>query len=243
MALPKLDVPMYKMKLPSTGKDITYRPFLVKEEKILLMAMEGEDQSEIMTAMKQVINNCIITEGIEVDNLPLFDIEYILLNLRSKSMGDVVRVTYAKKDCDQKGCKPIEFEINVNDVKIEKNKNHNNKIQLTKDVGVIMSYPDIEMMTSYDGSVSMDEVKPDVALQLITKCIDSVYDEENVYSKADYTPDELQEFVDQLSPDQFKKIEEFFSTIPKMYKDVEFNCEKCGYKESIRLEGLSDFFG
>jgi len=243
MALPKLDVPMYTLKLPSTEKEITYRPFLVKEEKILLMAVEGEDQKEIITAIKQVINNCIVTDGIDVDTLPLFDIEYILLNLRSKSMGDVVKVSYKKKNCDVKGCKPIQIEIDVNEVKIKREKSHNKKIQLTNDVGIIMNYPSIEMMTSYSGGFNIKTMNADSTFEIISKCIESVYDEENVYSKADYTPDEMNSFLEQLSQDQFLKIEEFFSTIPKMYKDVNFSCDKCDFKEKIRLEGLSDFFG
>jgi len=241
MALPKLDVPIYELKLPSNNKKISYRPFLVKEEKILLMAMEGEDNKEITTSIKQIVNNCILTKNIDVDKLPLFDIEYILLNLRGKSMGDTIKTNYIHKNDDEKKCKPTEIEIDVNTIKIKKDPTHDPKIQLTNSVGIVMSYPDIDMMTKIsDLSGGTHSV---VAFDLIAKCIDQIYDEENVYNNTDHTPDELQEFLERLTPDQFKKIEHFFITIPKMYKDIEFKCGSCGHIEEIKLEGLASFFG
>lgn len=241
MALPKLDVPIYELKLPSNNKKVSYRPFLVKEEKILLMAMEGEDEGEVTTAIKQIINNCIVSKGIDVENLPLFDIEYLLLNLRARSMGDVVKTSYVYKNCKEEKCKPVELEIDVSKIEVEKDPTHDPKIQLTDNVGIIMKYPDMNMMTKAE--LIKGQLKSSDAFELITQCIEQIYDEENVYSKADYTPDELKEFIDGFTPDQFKKIEHFFNTVPKMYKDVEFKCEKCGYKEDIRLEGLAGFFG
>jgi hypothetical protein len=241
MALPKLDVPIYDLKLPSNNKKVSYRPFLVKEEKILLMAMEGEDEGEITTAIKQIINNCIVSKGIEVEKLPLFDIEYLLLNLRGRSMGDIVKTNYTRKSCPEENCKPVEIEIDVSTVKVHKDKTHNPKIQLDDKIGIIMKYPDIEMMTKYGGMVIKE--KTEDAFELIIKCIESVYDEDTVYSKSDYTPDEIKEFVEGFTQDQFKRVEHFFNTLPKMYKDVEFNCERCGYKEEMRLEGLASFFG
>ena len=240
MALPKLDVPIYELKLPSTNKKISYRPFLVKEEKILLMAMEGEDEGEITTAIKQIINNCIVTKNIDVDKLPLFDIEFILLNLRARSMGDIIKTSYIRKECPEEKCKPVEIEIDVNTIEVHKDKSHDPKIQLTDNVGIIMKYPDIELMAKYGNEFTGE--KTEEAFELIIKCVDSVYDYENVYSKADYNPDELKEFIEGFTQDQFKKIEHFFNTLPRMYKDVEFSCEKCGYKEDVRLEGLANFF-
>ena len=240
MGLPKLDVPIYELELPSTGETISYRPFLVKEEKILLMAMESEDEKEMVGAIKQIINNCLVTEKIKVSELPLFDIEYLLLNLRSRSMGDVVTTSYIYEGCKEEKCKPIEFEIDVNTIKIEKDPTHNTKIELTDTVGLIMKYPDIQLMAKLD---SLDGVKTNEAFDMIVKCIDKIYDEESVYSKTDYTPKQIKDFVDNLTQDQFKKIEHFFNTIPKMYKDINYNCEKCGYNENIRVEGLSSFFG
>lgn len=240
MALPKLDVPIYELNLPSDGKTITYRPFLVKEEKILLMAMEGEDEKEITTAIKQIINNCIVSPNIDVDKLPLFDIEYILLNLRARSMGDVVTTNYTRPGCKEENCKPISIEVDVNTVEIERDPDHNNKIELTKDVGMIMNYPDIGMISKV---TELSGEKSEDVFEVITRCIDQIYDADDVYSRSDYTPEELTEFVEGFTQDQFRKVEDFFNTIPKMYKDVEFHCEKCDYKESIRLEGLASFFG
>jgi len=241
MALPKLDVPIYDLKLPSNNKKISYRPFLVKEEKILLMAMEGDDEKEITTAIKQVINNCMVSENVDVENLPLFDIEYLLLNLRARSMGDIIKTSYVRQECPEEKCKPIEIEIDVNTIEVHKDPKHNPKIQLDNKIGIIMKYPDIELMAKYSGG--FEDQNTENAFDLITKCIESVYDDDNVYSKSDYTPDELKEFIEGFSQEQFNKIETFFTTLPKMYKDVEFNCERCGYKEDIRLEGLSGFFG
>jgi hypothetical protein len=244
MALPKIDVPLYELNLPSTEEKISYRPFLVKEEKILLMAMEGKDEKEITKAVKQIINNCVVTKGIDSEKLPLFDIEYILLNLRSKSMGDIIKTSYVHQDCPQakeegKEPKAIEVEIDVSLIKVTKDPKHTNKIQLTKDVGVIMKYPDVSMM---DKMQNIDTTNPDSAIDIITKCIESLYDEETVYGKTDYTPKELKEFILNLTQEQFSKIEQFFATIPKLQTEIEFVCD-CGYKEKILLEGLSSFFG
>jgi len=233
MPLPKLDVPIYELKLPSNGKKISYRPFLVKEEKILLMAVEGEDQNEMITAIKQILNNCVLTKGVKIDKLPLFDLEYILLHLRSKSMGDIIKTRYAHKECQ-----PVEVEIDVNSIKVSKPKGHTNKIELTDTVGLIMRYPDINMMNM----VNIEEQNSEEIFNLIIECVDQVYDKENTYGKADYTIDEIREFLNTLTKDQFTQIETFFQTLPKMTKEFEFECP-CGYKEKILLEGLTSFFG
>jgi hypothetical protein len=234
MALPKLDVPVYELDLPSNGETISYRPFLVKEEKILLMAAQGDDQKEMVTAIKQIINNCIITKGIKSDKLPLFDIEYILLNLRSRSTGDVIKTKYVHKEC-----KPVEIEININDIEVVKNPEHSDTIELTDTVGMKLNYPDITMMNSIS---NITGEKTEEVFDLIANCVDSVYDEDTVYNKSDYTPKELKEFVLGLTQKQFKKVEFFFSTLPKMQKKIDFDCP-CGYSEHITLEGLQSFFG
>ena len=242
MALPKLDVPMYTLKLPSTGKEITYRPFLVKEEKILLMAMEGGDEKEVTTAIKQIINNCLVSEDVDVTQLAIFDLEYILLNLRARSTGDIIKLSYSKKECERENCKPSEILIDVNTIEIHKDKNHTNKIEITKDVGLIMKYPDVNLISEYDIS-SITENSNEKGFEIILKCIDQVYDADNVYSRSDYTDDELREFVEGFNKEQFEKVENFFETLPKMYKDVNFTCKECGYTEDFRLEGLASFFG
>jgi len=244
MALPKIDVPLYELNLPSTEEKISYRPFLVKEEKILLMAKEGKDEKEITKAVKQIINNCVVTKGIDSEKLPLFDIEYILLNLRSKAMGDVIKTSYVHQDCPQakkegKEPKAIEVEINTNTIEIIKDPTHTTKIQLSNNVGIIMKYPDVSMMEKMQ---NVDVTTPDSTIDIITKCIDSLYDEETVYGKTDYTPKELKEFILNLTQEQFSKIEHFFASMPKLQKEIEFVCT-CGYKEKILLEGLSSFFG
>ena len=242
MALPKLDVPIYTMQLASTGEEIKYRPFLVKEEKILLMALEGEDEKEMTTAIKQIINNCVVSEGIDVENLPLFDIEYILINLRARSMGDVIKTRYVNNSCEREDCEPIEMEVNVAQLEVDKSKDHKNKIELTKDVGIIMKYPNMEMMSKAQ-LIGGQDADSTTVFEVIYECIDQVYDSEDVYSKKDYSKDELQEFIDSFTSDQFREVQSFFETMPKLYKDIEFNCKKCGYKEDIRLEGLAGFFG
>ena len=212
MSLPKLDVPIYELELPSNGETISYRPFLVKEEKILLMAVEGKDQKEMVTAIKQILTNCVLTKGVNPEKLPLFDIEFLLLNLRSRTTGDVIKTRYVHKDC-----KPVELEINVNDIEMVKDPEHTDKIQLTNTVGMKMRYPDINMM---NGITDIAGQKTEEVFDLITKCVESVYDEEETYGKTDYTPKELKEFVLGLTQEQFKKVETFFSTLPKMQKKI-----------------------
>ena len=167
MALPKLDVAIYELELPSTEETISYRPFLVKEEKILLIAMEGEDQKEITKAIKQIINNCIVSQPApNVDKLPLFDIEFILLNLRSRSMGDMIKTSYSRRGCEDPDCKPIEFEIDIGSVSVHKDPEHTNKIELTDSIGLIMKYPDVNLMA---GIGNISELKTDNAFDIIEK--------------------------------------------------------------------------
>tara|TARA_R110000823_G_scaffold207435_3_gene338006 strand:- start:282 stop:1010 length:729 start_codon:yes stop_codon:yes gene_type:complete len=241
MALPKLDVPIYKLNIPSSGKEISYRPFLVKEEKILLMAMEGGDDKEITTAIKQIINNCVVDDGIEVDNMPLFDIEYMLLNIRARSMGDVVKTSYVNKKCKREDCSPVEIEIDLSTIEVSTDENHKSKIELNDKVGIIMKYPSMYMMDKKTIGKDRDASTEDV-FEVISECIDKIYDADNVYNQSDYTKDELKEFVDSFTSEQFKQIQKFFDTMPKMYKDVVFSCEKCNYKEDIKIEGLAGFF-
>lgn len=241
MALPKIDVPIYNLILPSTEEEISYRPFLVREEKILLMAMEGNDEKEIVTAIKQIINNCVLTKGIKVDKLPLFDLEYILLNLRAKSMGDEIVMNYKREGCPEKDCQPIEIKINANEIKIVKDPDHTNNIKITDSVGVIMKYPDINMMNKINNL--MGEMNTEDIFEIVTRCIDKIYDDEDIQSSSDYTYKELKEFVMNLTQENFKKVESFFNTLPKLKKDVSFDCKRCGYNEKVEVEGLSNFFG
>tara|TARA_R110000824_G_scaffold242723_1_gene431398 strand:- start:140 stop:859 length:720 start_codon:yes stop_codon:yes gene_type:complete len=238
MALPKIDLPLYELELPSNGKALSYRPFLVKEEKILLMAMESENEKEMVDSVRQIINNCVSGEGFDVDKVPLFDIEYILLHLRGVSMGGVVTMKYKNKTCTQEKCEPLSVDIDILSSEIEKNPEHNPKIELTDTVGLVMGYPDINMISKLSGANESIEASMDV----IAKCIEQVYDEESVYSRTDFTFQEIKEFVDNLTQPQFEKIQKFFNTTPKIFQDVNVSCDKCDFKETIKLEGLSSFF-
>ena len=238
MALPKLDLPLYELELPSNGKTVSYRPFLVKEEKILLMAMESESEKEMVTGVRQIISNCVSGENFDVDKIPLFDIEYILLHLRGVSMGGTITMKYKNKAFTKNKCQPISVEVDILASNIEKDPEHNAKIELTDTVGLILGYPDIRMISQLNGSNESIEASMDV----IAKCIDQVYDEENVYSRTDFTFKEIKEFVDNLTAPQFEKVQAFFNTTPKICQDVEVSCDKCEFKETIKLEGLSSFF-
>jgi len=239
--LPKLDVPYYELELPSTKRIVKYRPFLVKEEKILLMASESNEESEYVKAAKQILTNCILDEDIDVGQLPPFDVEYLFLNLRAKSVNEISEMHYtcnniisdgdASKTCGHE----MKLSINLTEIQVEMPENHSTRIELTDKIGIQMKYPDLN---SALGSVNtLDE-----AMNLIVKSIDFIWDEDEVYSAKDKSEEELLEFIDGLTPTQFKKIEEFFEKSPKLKKDFELKCSKCGFVHTISLNGLSDFF-
>lgn len=240
MALPKLDVPVYNLELPSTGKEIKYRPFLVKEQKLLLMASEGEDPREMVDSMRQIINNCCVEE-IAVEELPLFDIEYIFLQLRSKSVGETSNVKFRCKNIiEEKECNGIvEIDIDLSKIKVQKNEKHNNKIKLTENLGMIMKYPRIELLTSIE---NLKENSMDDVITIIAQCIDSVYDSDEVYNSKDHTVEELQGFLLGMTQQQFEKVQLFFETMPRLKETVNFKCEKCKAEDTIELEGLQSFF-
>lgn len=233
MALPKITTPFYDMKLPSSQEVIKYRPFLVKEEKLLLMAMEGNNQTEIANVMKQIITNCTDNK-VDVKNLPMFDVEYLFLQLRIKSIDDVVQVKLRCEKCKDGFDSKIDLKkINV---KFPKEK-QDFKIQLNSDVGIVMKYPTLDMMSDMkEGSTENTEM----IFSTISQCIDYIYDEEQVYK--DFTKEELNEFIDSLPQEQFKKISTFFENMPKLQHIVKFDCPKCKEKNKIKLTGLNDFF-
>ena len=244
MALPKLDVPIYELNLPLLKKKVKYRPFLVKEEKLLLMAMESEDEKEVVNTIKQIINNCCL-DDIDVDNLPILDLEYFFLNLRAKSISEVSELQYKcnnkiKDDSgEEKTCNNVvKLDFNLLDVKPQIEKNHTNKIELGPKMGVVMKYPNFKMVESIETGSEVETL-----LKIIVECVDYIYDEDNIYYKKDVTEKELQEFVESMSREQFSKIQTFFDTMPRLKKEVEFKCTKCGYNEKIMVEGLQNFFG
>jgi len=246
MGLPKIAVPEYSLTLPSTGEELKYRPFLVKEEKLLLIAMESEDEKQIIASTKTVITNCVFGD-INVDKLPVFDVEYIFLWLRARSKGEVIELKYKCPDCQG----PIPVIFNVEDVKIHKSEEHINKIELTDNVGVVLKYPTLDTAEVKKGEDSSDI---DVLLKTILLTIDYIYDEDKMYSTKDHTEEEMNDFLESLNDDQFQKIGKFFETMPKLKHNVVLECKNkvkgegkkkdkvCGYKEDLVLEGLSSFF-
>ena len=249
MGLPTITVPQYTLKIPSSEKEVKYRPFLVKEEKILLLAMESEDQKQIISATKDIIASCLYGD-INVDTLPAFDLEYIFLQLRGKAKGEVLELKYKCPKCEGE----IPLNINLDDVKIVKHKDHTNTIKLTEELGVIMKYPDLQTQETI-GERTKDKNEIDSLFEMVILCIDYIYDKENTYPSKDHTLKEMTDFLDSLTDTQFQKIAKFFETIPALKHDVELKCKNiikgkgkgkeqktCSYKEKLTLEGLGSFF-
>ena len=238
MPLPKISTPTYELELPSTGKKIKYRPLLVKEEKILIIAMESEDEKQITNAIKEVISSCIITRGIKVEQLSTFDIEYLFLNIRGKSVGEEVEVMVT---CPDDGETQVPTVINLDDIQIQKGKNHSRDIKLDDNLILRMKYPSLEefIKNNFGG----EEVTVDNTFDLIASCVEQVYSEEESWSAADCTKKELTQFLEQLSSKQFKEIEAFFETMPKLSHTVTVKNPKTGVESDIVLEGLTAFFG
>ena len=238
MPLPKISTPTYELELPSNGQTIKFRPFLVREEKLLVLALEGEDTKEISNAIKTVIKNCIVSKGIKVESLPTFDIEYLFLNIRGKSVGEKVEINII---CPDDGETTVPVSIDLDDIKVQKNEKHTNKIQLDDALIMEMKYPSLDQFIKnnfdFSGSTSMDQ-----SFDLIASCIDKIYNEEEVWSASDVTKKELLEFLDQMNSSQFKKIEEFFDTMPKLSHEVKVKNPKTEVESKVVLEGLSSFF-
>ena len=242
MALPTLNAPEHTLELPSTGDKVKYRPFLVKEQKILMLAQEGDSEEESVEAIKQIINNCCSLDEKAIENLPLFDIEYIFLQLRSKSVGESVTLYFRHQECEnndnQPSTKQTEINVDLSKVKVTKDPKHTTKIQLTKDVGVIMKYPKIDLINKYQET----GLNADTIFELIGNCIDKVYDSENSYNNSDYTPEEMENFISSMTETQFQDIRNFFDTMPVLKHTVKFTCVDCGFKDNIELEGIQSFF-
>lgn len=246
MALPKINTPIFELKLPSSGRNVKYRPFLVKEQKILLMAMEADSQSAMMTAIKQIIGNCSVDE-VDVDKLPMFDLEFFFLRLRAKSIGEEIELNlrhpsgYNSKntECDHAS----KFKMNLMEVEVQKTIEHEDKIMLDEETGtgIKMRYPTAEMADAVEYDAEKNQL--DLASDAIISCIDYIYDKENVYNKSDYTQAELSEFIENLSQEQFQKVSKFFDTMPKLKHTIKWKCAGCGQDEEVTLEGLANFFG
>ena len=238
MPLPKISTPTYELELPSTGKKVKYRPFLVKEEKILIIAMESEDEKQITNAIKEVISSCIITRGVKIDQLSTFDIEYLFLNIRGKSVGEEVEVMVT---CPDDGVTQIPTVINLDEIKVQKGKNHTRDIKLDDELILRMKYPSLDEFIK--NNFSGEEISVDNTFDLIASCVEQVYSEEESWSASDCTKKELKQFLEQLSSRQFKEIETFFDTMPKLSHTVTVTNPKTGVESDIVLEGLTAFFG
>jgi len=238
MPLPTIATPSYELTLPSTKKPIKYRPFLVKEEKLLVLALESEDNKQISTAIKQVLKSCIQTRGIKIENLPTFDIEFLFLNIRAKSVGEEVEVTLTAPD---DGVTPVNVMINIEDIEVQEQEGHTKQIKLDDSLMMEMKYPSLDQFIKnnfdFGGNATLDQ-----SFELIASCIDKIYSEDEVWAAADSTKKELVEFLEQMNSTQFKQIERFFETMPKLQHNIEIVNPKTKVKSTVVLEGLNSFF-
>ena len=237
MPLPKIATPTYELVIPSTKKKIKYRPFLVKEEKVLIIAMESEDTTQIANAVKDVIKNCIITRGVKVEELSTFDIEYLFLNIRGKSVGEEVEVLVT---CPDDGSTKVPMSIVLDDIEIQYDDDHSPDIKLDDSLTLRMKYPSMDQFVK--NNFAIDDVNVDETFDIITSCIEQVYNEEESWSSKDCTKKELRDFLDSLSSKQFKEIEKFFATMPKLSHTIQVKNPNTDVESEIVLEGLASFF-
>ena len=238
MPLPKIATPTYELELPSTGETVKYRPFLVKEEKLLVIALESEDTKQITNAIKTVIKNCIETKGIKVETLPTFDIEYLFLNIRGKSVGEEIDVNIICPDDEET---QVQVKINVDDIQVERDENHTNRIKLYDNLMMEMKYPSLEQFIKNNFDLSSNN-SIDQSFEVIASCVDKIFNQEEVWSAVDVTKKELMEFLDQMNTTQFKEIEKFFETMPKLSHKIKVKNPKTEVDSEVVLEGLSSFF-
>ena len=239
MPLPKIATPTYELVLPSTGKTIKYRPFLVKEEKILILALESEDPKQITNAIKTTLKSCISTRGIKVEDLPTFDIEYIFLNIRGKSVGESIDVLVT---CPDDGETQVEHKIYIDEIQIEKDEKHSPDIKLDQSLTLRMKYPSLNEFVKNNFNISDDNTLQ-ASMYIIVSCIDVVYSEDESWAAADCTKKELDEWVGTLNTSQFKEIEYFFETMPKLTHKVKVMNPNTKVESEVTLEGLTSFFG
>ena len=239
MPLPKIATPTYSMVLPSLEKEINYRPFLVKEEKLLVLALESEDNKQITTAIKAVLKSCVLTKGIKVELLPTFDIEFLFLNIRGKSVGEQIDVNVICPDDEKTSVKVV---IDLDDIKVQKTEGHTNKVQLDKNLIMELKYPSLDEFIKNNFDFK-DESAMEQSFKLIASCIDKIYNEEEVWVAGDCTKKEITEFLESMNSQQFKKIEEFFTTMPKLSHTIKVKNPETKVESEVVLEGLASFFG
>ena len=241
MPLPKIATPSYELELPSTGKTISYRPFLVKEEKLLVIALESEDTKQITNAIKAVIRACILTKGVKVEVLPTFDIEYLFLNIRGKSVGEDIDV---KLTCPDDNETEVSINVNLDDIQVEKPEGHSNQIKLDKNLMMELKYPSLNEFIKNNFDPNDTTKNPmEQSFDLIGSCINKIYNEDEVWVAADCSKKEVNDFLDSMNSNQFKEIESFFETMPKLTHTVNVINPKTKVKSDVVLEGLASFFG
>tara|TARA_R110002050_G_scaffold129535_2_gene251032 strand:- start:1004 stop:1717 length:714 start_codon:yes stop_codon:yes gene_type:complete len=237
MALPKLEVPIYELTVPSTDEKIKYRPFLIKEEKILLIAMESGANEDVIQAVKQIVSECTFNT-LKLGDMPMFDVEYIFLQIRSKSVGEVSKL---KILCRDDGETYANVEVDLTEIEVQVNDDHTNKIELTDEMGVIMKYPTIDSFST----AGISDITADNMLDVIVACIDKIYDKkgEEVYDSKDSSKKELMDFVEQMNTQQFQDVQAFFDSMPKLRHEVTVVNPKTKVENIVALSGLNDFFG
>ena len=240
MPLPKITTPTYELVLPSTGKKIKYRPFLVKEEKVLILALESNDVTQITNAIKTTLKDCITTRGIKVDELPTFDIEYIFLNVRGKSVGEAIDLVVTCPDDDET---TVPVKVYIDEIEIKKDKKHKQEIDLDGSLTLKMKYPSLSEFIKNNFDFSDDESSVEQSFEIVASCIDMVYDKDDVWAASDCTKKELIAWVETLNTNQFKMIEEFFATMPKLSHTMKVKNPKTKVESEVKLEGLASFFG
>ena len=238
MPLPKIATPTYELELPSTGQSIEYRPFLVKEEKVLVIALESEDNKQITSAIKAVLKSCVLTKGIKVDHLPTFDIEFLFLNIRGKSVGEELEVNII---CPDDGETQVPVTINLDEIEVQKNEDHTNKIKLDNSIMMEMKYPSLDQFIKSNFDFN-EKNAMDQSFDLIAGSIDKIYTEDEVWATADCTKKEVKEFLESMNSSQFKAIESFFDTMPKLSHTISVTNPKTKVKSDVVLEGLASFF-
>ncbi len=237
MPLPKISTPTYELTIPSTGKKIKYRPFLVKEEKVLIIAMESEDMNTIASAVTDVIKSCIITRGIKVEDLSTFDIEYLFLNIRGKSVGEEVEVLIT---CPDDNTTKVPTIIALDEIQVIFDEKHSKDIKLDDTLTMRLKYPSMEEFIK--SNFALSDISVDDTFEIVMSCIEQIYNEEESWSIKDCTKKELKEFVEQLSSKQFKQIENFFETMPKLSHTITVTNPNTGVENDVVLEGLASFF-
>ena len=239
MPLPTISTPTYELTLPSSGKKIKYRPFLVREEKVLIMALESEDTKQITNSVIDILNSCILSKGIKLETLATFDIEYLFLNIRSKSVGETIDVNIV---CPDDNKTQVAVTVDVDSIKIKKDRKHKNVIKLDDNLSLKLKYPSMNQFIESNFESKIDESEVKSTLDMIISCIDVIFNEEESWPASESTPKELEDFIDQLNTKQFKLIEDFFATMPKLTHTIKVKNPNTGVESDVKLEGLAAFF-